>query len=78
MKKESKVIKEFIEKARPYFDSDKEFEDFLYTPEHFWSSGDHLKDLSPYKFLTRSRRADKLDYALNLVKELKTTIIMPT
>ena len=75
MKKEPKIIIEFTKLARPLFNSDKEWEDFLYTPEHFWSAGSHTTDLSPYQFLVKSRRTDKLDYAVKFIKDMKESLI---
>lgn len=78
MKKEPKIIIEFTKLARPLFESDKEWENFLYTPDHFWSAGSHTTDLSPYQFLVKSRRVDKLEYAVNFIKQMKETIIAPS
>lgn len=72
--KEAKIITQFKLQARTHFDSDKELEDFLYTPEHFWSAGDHTQELSPAQFLTRSRRKDKLQFVLDFVVQMKQTI----
>lgn len=75
MKKEPKIIEEFRNSVIMHFESPEEFEKFLHTKEHFWSVGDHTEDLSPYEFLTKSRRSDKLNFMIKTVIELKCTIL---
>lgn len=72
--KEAKIITDFKIQARQHFESDKELEDFLYTPEHFWSAGNHTQELSPAQFLTRSRRKDKIQFVLDFIVQMKQTV----
>ena len=53
----------------PLFESDEELTKFLNTKEHWFSTGDHLEDLSPLEFIQKSRRKDKFEYVLKTAKE---------
>lgn len=78
MNNSPQIIKDFKDKVFHYFKSETKWQDFLHTPDHFWSAGDHTKDLSPFEFLTKSRRTDKLEYAVNFVKEMNETFFGPS
>lgn len=72
--KEPKIIKNFKDQVISLFESEEEFNKFLYTPDHIWSStGD---DKTPYYWLVKGRRPDRLEYAVRTVKELKSTVII--
>lgn len=71
MLKKALIIEQCIKAIKPYFDSDEELNDFLYTKDHFWSTGQHNQDLSPAEFLLKSRRQDKLKIVIDFLEEMK-------
>jgi hypothetical protein len=75
--KNQKILEEFKNSVIQYFDSEAEFEIFLNTPEHFWGSPAKIPEqfYSPKEWLLKSRRPDRLNYAIRTVIELKTSVM---
>lgn len=70
------VLQKFHDTVIHLFADEAEFLKFLDTPEHWWGSPDKLPHQcrTCRQWLMRSRRTDRLDYAIRLVQELKTTV----
>ena len=62
------IIDQFKQLVISYFDNESSFELFLIT------SSTALGDKSPKQFLLESNRSDKLEFAVETVKQLKATM----
>lgn len=69
----SNILIDFKNAVGHLFESDEEYNLFLNTPEHWFSSSN--LDQTPKEWLLYSRRKDRLDYAIRTVIELKSTVI---
>ncbi len=71
---EAKILTDFKAQVREFFSSEEEMNTFLTTPSHIFGQNKNHEDLTPKEWLLFSRRKDRLQYAVNAVKELKTYI----
>lgn len=77
---EPKIIADFKEATKQYFDSAEEQDLFINTPEHWWGSPNKNPHIyrTCYQYLSKSRDKTRLDYAIKTVVQLKSYIGAPT